>query len=106
MKNCKTFCKAQIASRLKEIIQPPPPPHPPPDKTLLRLKNKNFVKEIYRNTKTFVLKVLQECSSWASRNGAVQIFFLTPNRKMLARKFVKSETFLAMLREHIIFSVN
>ena len=36
MKNCKTFCKAQTASRLKKIIQPPPIP-PPPNKTLLRL---------------------------------------------------------------------
>ena len=30
MKNFKTFYEAQIASRLKEIIQPPPPPPPPP----------------------------------------------------------------------------
>ena len=29
MKNCKTFCKAEAASHLKEVIQPlpPPPPH-------------------------------------------------------------------------------
>ena len=105
MKNCKTFYEAQTASHLKEIIRLSPN-LPAPDKILLLLWNKNFLTEIYRNIQTFAFKVLQECSSWASRNGAVQIFFLTPNRKMLARKFVKSETFLAMLREHIIFSVN
>ena len=41
----------------------------------------------------------------ASRNGAVQMFFLTPNRKMFVGKFIKLERFLAMLREHIIFNV-
>ena len=77
MKNCKTFCKAQIAIRFMEIIQPPPIP-PPPDKNLLRLWNKNLLRKIYRNIQTFAFKVLQECSTCASRNGAVQIFFLTP----------------------------
>ena len=33
------------------------------------------------------------------------IFFLTPNRNMIALKLVKSEIFLAVLREHIIFNV-
>ena len=32
-------------------------------------------------------------------------FFLTPNRNMIALKLVKSEIFLAVLREHIIFNV-
>ena len=46
-KNFKIFYKAQTANHLKEIIQPPPPPsHPLPDKTLLRLWNKHFLKEI------------------------------------------------------------
>ena len=40
-----------------------------------------------------------------SRNGAVQIFFLAPNRNALAGKFVKSEGFLAVLRVDIIFNV-
>ena len=103
MKKCKTFCKTQIPNRLKNFIQspPPPPPHPTPtppprDKTLLRLENKIFLKEIYRNIQIFAFKVLQECSSWVSRNDAVQIFFLTPHRNMFARKFVKSERFLAV----------
>ena len=37
---------------------------------------------------------------------AVQCFFLTPNKNMFAEKSVKSERFLAVLREHIIFNVN
>ena len=49
--------------------------------------------------------MLQECSSLALRNGAVQIFFLTPNRNMFAGKFVKSESFLAVLQADIIFNV-
>ena len=52
-----------------------PPFHPPPDKTLLHLWNKSFLKEIFRNIQTFAFKVLQECNSWTSRNGAVQYFF-------------------------------
>ena len=47
--------------------------------------------EIYRNIQTFSFKVLQEWVSWASRNRAVQMFFLTPNRNMFARTFVKPE---------------
>ena len=43
--------------------------------------------------------MLQESNYWASRMGAVQIFFLTPNRNMSAGKFVKWE------REDIIFNV-
>ena len=88
MKNCKTFCKAEAASHLKEVIQPLPPPltpsHPLPDKTLLRLWKKRSLKEIYRNIQTFAFKVLQEFSSSAPRNGAVQIFFLTANRNIFA----------------------
>ena len=72
IKNCKTFCKAQTVSRLKEIIQPLLS-HTPPDKSSRRLWNKNFLKEIYRNIETFTFKVFQECSFQPSRNGAVQI---------------------------------
>ena len=81
------------------------PTHSPPDKILLRLWDKDFLTEICRHIQTFTFKVLQECSSWASRNGTVQIFFLTTNKNVLAGKFVKSEGFLAVLREHIIFNV-
>ena len=40
---------------------------------LVRLWDKMFLAEIYRNIQKFAFKVLQECSSWASRNGAVQM---------------------------------
>ena len=73
MKNCKTFYEAQTASHLKEIIQLSPN-LPAPDKILLLLWNKNFLTEIYKNIETFAFKMLQECSSWAIRNGAVQFF--------------------------------
>ena len=68
-----------------------PSTHPPPDKILLRLWNKNFLTEIYRNIYAFTFKVLQECGSWASRNDVKQMLFLTLNRNMSAGKFVKSE---------------
>ena len=99
-KNCKTFYESQTASLPKEIIQPPPT-----DKILLRLLNKNFFTEIQRDIQTFAFKVLQECGSWASRNRAVQMFFLTPNRNMFAGKFLSPERFLAALREHTAFNV-
>ena len=51
-----------------------PPSLPSQDKTLLRRWNKSFLKEIFRNVQAFAFKVLQECSSWASRNGACNIF--------------------------------
>ena len=79
--------------------------HSPPDKILLRLWNKNVLMETYRNIQTFNFKVLQECSSRASRNGAVQIIFLTQTRNMFAGKFLKSERLLAVLREYFIFNV-
>ena len=101
MKNCKTSWRSKQRAALFSL----PASHTPLDKTLLYLWNKNFVKGIYRNIKTFAFKLFQECSSWASRNGAVHIFFLTPNRAIFARKCVKSETFLVMLREHSIFNI-
>ena len=92
MKNCKPFYESQTTSCLKEVIEPPPPPHTPPiptDKILLLLSNKNFLREIYINIQTFAIKVLLESSSWASGNGAVQMFFLTPNRNMFSGKICK-----------------
>ena len=68
MKNCETFYETQTTSRLKEIVQPPI--------------------NLHTNIQTFVFKVLQESSSSASGNGAVQMFFLAPNRNMFAGKFV------------------
>ena len=50
-------------------------------------------------------KVIEECRSWVSRNGAEQIFFLKPSRNMFAEKLVKWERFLAEFWEHFIFDV-
>ena len=107
MKNCKTFYESQTASHLQEIIQPSPNPTPS-DKMLLRLSKKKFLyiyTDIYRNIQTFAFKVFQKWSSWASRNGAVQMFSLTTSRNMSPGKFLKSERFLGVLREHITFNV-
>ena len=41
----------------------------------------SFIRKIYRKLQTFTFKVIQECSSWESRKGAVQLFFLTPKKK-------------------------
>ena len=73
--NFKTFWESQTASCLKEIIQPPP------DKNFLCLWNKNSPTEIYRNMQTSAFQLLRECSSWACRNGAVQMFFSDTNQK-------------------------
>ena len=59
---------------------------------------------MFRNIQTFAFKVFQECNYWASRKGAVQIFFLTRNINMSAGKFVKSERLLTVLWEGIIFN--
>ena len=94
MKNCvKILTRPKQRAALRKLFSPPPT-HPPPNKILLRLWNKNFLTDIYRNIQTFAFKVLQECSSWASRN----LLFLTPNRNIFAGKFVKSERFLAVFR--------
>ena len=100
----KQVQEGQTARKSKEIV-----PHPhPPEKILLRLGSKIF---FIKYTKTYIsikksaFKKLQECGFWVSRNGAVQMFFLTPNRNMFAEKLVlKSESFLAVLREHIILN--
>ena len=76
MKKFKISYESQIAICLKEIIQTPP------DKSFLLLWNKHFRTEIYRNIQTFAFQVLQESSSWASRNGAEQMFFPTPTGDM------------------------
>ena len=40
-----------------------------------RLWNNYFWMQIYRNIQTFAFQVLRQCSSWESRNGALQRFF-------------------------------
>ena len=58
---------------INEIIQPTPPP------TRQKLPT-SLLTELNRNMQTFAFQVLGECSSWASGNGAMQMF---------AGKFVK-----------------
>ena len=100
----KHFVRHKKWAALRKLFSLPPT-QPSSEKILLSLWNKHFYKEIYRNIQTFAFKVLQECSSSASRNGAVQISFLTPNKNMSAGKSVKSERLLPVLQEHIIFNV-
>ena len=81
MKNFKTFCLAQTANRLKEIIQPPP------DKSFLSSRKQKFsARDIHQYTFTF--QVLREYRFWTSRNGVEQFFFRL-NRKILAGKCVQ-----------------
>ena len=75
-------------SRLKDIIQSRSLPTPTRSKLPTSLEP-NFLTEIYRNIQAFVFHVLREYISWASRNGEVQMFFLTPTRIMFAGKFVR-----------------
>ena len=75
-----------------------------PDKILLRLWNKTFLREVCRNIQILGFKVRQGSSSLASGNGAVQMFFLTPNRNMLPGKFVNWEIVLAVFWEHFVFN--
>ena len=86
IRNCKTFSEPKRRATLRKSFCVTPN-DPSLDKILLRLWNKISLTGIYRNIQTFAFKELEECSSWASRNGAVQIFFL-----------------LAVLQEHIIFN--
>ena len=79
--NFKTFCLAQRANRLKEIIQPPP------DKSLLSSWKQKFSSGDIRQY-TFAFQLLWESSFWTSRNGAEQSFFRL-NRKNLAGKCVQ-----------------
>ena len=68
---------------------------PPPNKSFLCLWDKNFRSKIYRNIQIFAFQVLQEYNSWTSRNGAAQIFFLTPTTIM----------FLPVSREYVFYNV-
>ena len=81
--------KQRAASRklFSLLLIPNPPPHQM--KSYYVFGKKVFM-EMYSNIQTFGFKVLQKCSSLASRNGAAQMFFLTPNRNMFAGRFVKS----------------
>ena len=94
MKNCKTLYEAQTASRLKEIIQSLST-HPHQIKHYYVFGTKIFLRsytEIYRH----LLSVFQECGSWASRNGAVQMFF--SDAKQCVGKFSSELRFVKLVR--------
>ena len=102
-KNCQILYKTKTVSHLKEVIQPPPT-HSRQIKPYYVFETKNFLPrytEMYRHS---LSKCFKNAGSWASRNGAVQMFFLAPNRNMCARIFAKSERFLALLPEHFNFN--
>ena len=103
-KAVKHFTRLKQRAALRKLFSLHQPPTTP-DKIFLDLWNKHFLREIYRNIQTFAFKVLQESSSWASGNGAVQMFFLTPNRNMFAGKFVNRESFCLYFRS-ILFSIS
>ena len=73
---------------------------PPPDKKFLRIWNKNFIIEIYRNMQIFAFQMLWECSSWAFRNSAGQMSFLTHTRDMFVGKLVNWIRFSAVLQKY------
>ena len=107
MKNWKTSCEVQTTSRLNEIIQPlhRPPLPTQPDKISLRLWNKNFLTQIYRNNQTFAFEMFLGYILGRKQIVQCRCFFLTANRKIFAPKFVKWERILTVLQEHIIFNV-
>ena len=71
---------------------------------LSKIVEQNFVEKIYRNIQTFALQVLQQYNSWASRNGAVSIFYLTSTRNMFVGKLLKRARCLVFLRS-IFFTI-
>ena len=72
-------------------------------KTRYEVQTASCVKEIILHS---IPPVLQECSSCTSRNGAMQIIFLTPNRNVFAGKFIKWDRLSIEFRDHIVFNVN
>ena len=80
VKNFKTFSSPNQRASLRKFLVPLP------DKSFLLLWNKGFLMEIYKNIQTFAFEVLRKCSSWASRNDAVQMFFSDTNQKQFAGK--------------------
>ena len=101
-KNCETFYEVQTAKNVKYD----PPANPPPIRWNLptSLEQKFSHGDIQKDT-NICFQGTSRMQFWASRNGTVQVFFLTPNRNMFAGNFVKSERFLVVFRGHIIFNV-
>ena len=77
----------------------------PLDKTFLRLWKKHFYGYLQKYKRHFVFRMLRECSSWAFRNGVVQMFFLTPTRNILGGKFAKRVMFFGCLAGVCFYNV-
>ena len=71
MKNFKTFYESQTAICVKL----------PTKQKLPYISEIKIFGRIFTGMHKFAFQVLRECSFWASRNGSVQMFFLTPTRK-------------------------
>ena len=102
----KTFTRHTQLAALRKLFSAPLPLSP--DKKIKSyyvsgLWKKVFLTEIYRNMQSFTFKVLQECSSWALRNGAVQIFFLT--EKCLPENLLREKGFWLFFGS-ILFSLS
>ena len=93
MKNCKTFCEAQTASRLMEIVQPPTKPNPTQKNLTTSLEQKFSYGDIQKYMDICFQRASRieflSVKKWCSAN------FLTRNRNTFFRKFVKSGRFLA-----------
>ena len=99
MKISKHFTRSRQRAALRKLFISPP------DKGFPHLWNKNFLTHIYWNIQTFALQVLWECSSWAFRKGAVEMFFLTHTRSIFARKSSDWGRFLAIFQEYIFKNI-
>ena len=78
--------------------------HPTPHQIKFYYVSKIFFRRYLEMYRHLVSKCIKNAVP-ESQEMARVIFFLTPNRNMIALKLVKSEIFLAVLREHIIFNV-
>ena len=72
----KHFARPKQRAALRKLFSPTSN-HPFHPHQIRSYHVSDIFKEIYRIIQTFDFKLLQECSSWASRTGVVQIFFLT-----------------------------
>ena len=101
----KNFPTPKQQATLRKLFSQPFP-NPTPSRQYLTTSLEE--KFSYGNIQKYIGICFQSASrmrSWTSRNYALQMFFLKPNRNMLAGKFVKSERLLAVLQENIISNI-
>ena len=103
-KTVKRFTRPKLQAALRKLFSLPPT-HLFQIKSYYISGTKMFLRkytEIYRHLRSKCFK-----NAVLGRQEIVKCkcFCLTPNRNMLAGKSVKSERFLVVLQEHIIFNV-